>query len=229
MKLSNELVDKTFYLSLVVQIITSLVSLDGLQYKLHPKDMILHDILKLELFVQLVETIFYVWIISSRHNLNTIVSRRYIDWVITTPTMLISTIAYMDYQGNIEKNNGVIIDNIYTFINQNKENIEKIVLYNGLMLMFGYLGETNQMDKYTSVSIGFIFFYLSFNIIYQKYAIQSESGKEIFKVLLTLWSLYGVSAILNPLQKNICYNILDVFSKNFYGLFIYYKIRKLQN
>ena len=48
-----------------------------------------------------------------------------------------------------------------------------------------------------------------------------------FKILFTLWIFYGVAAMLPDVPKNICYNTLDIFSKNFYGLFIYYKIREL--
>ena len=29
-------------------------------------------------------------------------------------------------------------------------------------------------------------------------------------------------------EKNLCYNVLDIFSKNFYGLYIYYRIRELR-
>jgi hypothetical protein len=29
-------------------------------------------------------------------------------------------------------------------------------------------------------------------------------------------------------EKNLCYNVLDIFAKNFYGLYIYYRIRELQ-
>ena len=227
MKLSKDLVNKTIYLSLSVQIVTTIVSFDGLRYNLNEKDKILHDILKLELFVQLVEAVFYIWIIYGLKDFNKMTSRRYIDWAITTPTMLISTIAYMKYQEHKESNSDVFITDIYSFIRENKNNIQKIVIYNGLMLLFGYLGETNVLDKNISVSIGFIFFYLSFNTVYQEYAKKSIEGKQLFNVLVTLWSLYGISAILEPIKKNISYNILDVFSKNFYGLFIYYKIRNI--
>ena len=51
-------VTKTIYLSLFVQIVTSLVSLDGVDIHLDKNNLVLQDILKLELFVQLVEGIF---------------------------------------------------------------------------------------------------------------------------------------------------------------------------
>ena len=45
--------------------------------------------------------------------------------------------------------------------------------------------------------------------------------------LLLIWALYGVAAYFDHIPKNISYNILDVISKNFYGLYIFFKIRDL--
>ena len=95
------------------------------------------------------------------------------------------------------------------------------------MLMFGYLGETGVMDKKIAIPLGFVFFFLSFKLIYEEYAVHSKLGKLLFKVLFTIWILYGVAALMPGREKNISYNILDIFSKNFYGLFIYYKVREL--
>ena len=39
--------------------------------------------------------------------------------------------------------------------------------------------------------------------------------------------MYGVSATFDVVTKNISYNLLDIVSKNFYGLFIYYKVKEL--
>ena len=43
--------------------------------------------------------------------------------------------------------------------------------------------------------------------------------------LIGIWSLYGVAALLKIREKNTMYNMLDVVSKNFYGLLIYAYIR----
>ena len=219
--------EKTIYLSLGAQIITSAISFKGINYNLEQNDQILQDILKLELFVQLVEFIFYVWIATSLKNYDTMTSRRYIDWIITTPTMLFSTIIFMKYQEQKEKNDNHLLT-LEGFINDNKSIIKKIFFYNGLMLYFGYLGESKQMDLYKSVTIGFVFFYLSFNTIYKEYAQKSKEGEQLFNFLLIVWGLYGVAAIMDPIKKNILYNILDVIAKNFYGLFIYFKIKNIK-
>ena len=55
------LVYKTIYLSLAVQIITTLISLQGFFIKLNDKDKILKDILGIEAIVQFVETFLYIY------------------------------------------------------------------------------------------------------------------------------------------------------------------------
>ena len=95
------------------------------------------------------------------------------------------------------------------------------------MLLFGYLGEKGIINKKVSIPLGFLFFANAFNLIYKNYAIKSTTGKKIFKILLPVWAMYGVAACFNETNKNNTFNILDIFSKNFFSLFIYYKLQKI--
>ena len=99
-----------------------------------------------------------------------------------------------------------------------------------MMLVFGYLGEMNILDKNISVPIGFIFFFLSFYTIYENYVIDSNVtiNKNLFIFLVIVWGLYGVAAVLPDLEKNISYNFLDIVAKNFYGLFLSYKLYQVR-
>lgn len=218
--ISDNYVDKTIQISLFVQIVTGIVSLIGVFLKLPKDDAVLTDVMKLETIVQFVEATFYIWVMKSMMNKNIMTSRRYIDWVITTPTMLFSTILYMKYLAMKKKNEVVTTS---SFIENNKANIQKIVVYNFLMLFFGYMGETGKMNKWVSVSLGSVFFLLSFYEVKQ-YADETEEGKMLYNVMFLFWGLYGVAAICPVNLKNTSYNILDIFSKNFYGLFLFYKI-----
>ena len=221
------LVYKTLYISLAIQIITTLISLHGFFIKLGDKDLILKDILAIEAVVQFVESFLYIWLIFAVKRMENMTRRRYIDWMITTPIMLLSTIIFMDYKYEKEKNTDKKI--IFTeYLKENKTNIIKIAVFNGLMLLFGYLGETEIIPKYIGIPLGFVFFYLSFSLIYNKYAYKTDIGKKLFYFIAGVWSLYGVAAMLGLEYKNISYNILDVVAKNFYGLFIYYKILQIQ-
>jgi bacteriorhodopsin len=226
--IKDKLISKTIYFSLLVQFITTIVGLHGFFINVKEKDIILQDILGLETIVQIVEATFYIWIIFALKNLQKMTPRRYIDWFITTPTMLISTIMFMKYQeikdkGELEESKL----NYKNFFRDNKRNILIIVLLNVFMLLFGYLGEINYINKYLSVSVGFVFFFLNFYFIYEYYAKYSDLGKKLFYFNLIIWSLYGVAAMTDIKTKNICYNLLDIVAKNFYGLYIYYKILEL--
>lgn len=215
----------TIYFSLCVQITTTILSLDGLKYDLDDKDIILKDILRLEALVQFIETGFYIWVISSITELDKITPRRYIDWYITTPTMLISTIIFMKYEKEKKENNKI---EFWDFLSENKENIKTIVILNIGMLTCGLLAELGYGNKYFLVFLGFIFFAYLFQHIYKHYAIESDEGLKLFYFLTIVWGLYGVAALMSLQNKNIAYNLLDIVSKNFYGLFIYNKILQLK-
>lgn len=223
-------VKNTIWFSLILQIITGLIPIPGLYIKLQEKDKILTDILLLETVVQFIELFFYVWIAFSILNIKKMASRRYLDWFITTPTMLLSTIMFMKYQERKEKNE---LQNkpltTKNFITENKDNIMKIFGFNFLMLVFGYLGEINTISKYISIPIGFGFFYKTFELIYNNYAIFTNKGKQLFAFIASVWSLYGIAAMMKPNEKNVSYNLLDIVAKNFYGLYIYYEITRIAN
>lgn len=225
LNINKEIVRKTILFSLIVQIITGFISLHGFFVDIPDKDKILKDILGMETVVQFVELFFYIWISYALVSVKSMASRRYIDWFITTPVMLISTIIFMKYN-EIRKLGG----NTFTlkeFFQDNKDNVVAIILLNLGMLVFGYLGEVNILPKYLSVSIGFLFFIGAFYIIYRDYGIKTELGKKLFYFMFLVWSLYGIAAVAPPDIKNTSYNILDIIAKNFYGLFIYYKILQL--
>lgn len=216
----------TIYISLFLQFLTTVLSYDGIYYKLKERDAVLSDVLKLELVTQVIEASFYIWVIFALKNMENMTPRRYIDWMITTPTMLLSSIIYMKYAEYQEKHDQTVLT-FKGFIKDNKSNITKIFVLNSLMLLFGYLGETGKIDKKISIGIGFIFFFWYFKIIYDDYAKHSIAGKKLFYFILIVWGLYGIAATFGTVNKNISYNTLDIISKNFYGLFIYYVIRKV--
>lgn len=96
-----------------------------------------------------------------------------------------------------------------------------MLIVNWLMLLFGYLGEINVLEPKLGVVIGFIFFAYTFKILYSNYGLKSETGLKLYYFMFVFWSLYGIDAVFDFTTKNISYNILDLFAKNFYGLFLY--------
>lgn len=202
-------------LSILVQLIIGIISIHGLTIKVHDYDIVLKEIMIMETVVQFVELCFYIYLL--RIPIMDMATIRYFDWIITTPTMLLTIIMYFEYKKQQKK------IRFFDFIKENHKTIMMILLCNWCMLGFGYLGETNQIDLMTSSILGFIFFIINFYIIYVKYALPANEIY-LYSFITIIWTMYGVAALLEPTMKNNIINVLDIFSKNILGLFIYYQI-----
>jgi bacteriorhodopsin len=144
---------------------------------------------------------------------------RYYDWIITTPTMLFTYSMYLLIIRKIEeKQKHTLLESVYN----EKYTLIIIILLNWLMLYFGYIGELGKMSVNLSTFLGFIPFTMMFYIIYEKYAKYTSLGINTFIYFVSVWSLYGVAALMSYEVKNIMYNILDLFAKNFFALFLAY-------
>ena len=211
------------FTSLGLQAVTGLFEAQALFTNLRPEDLILKDILSMELIVQVIEFIFYaylVYMIVSGHVSKAITSHRYVDWTITTPVMLVSFILFFKYLKNPTR--GI---RIFQSIKEEKTNIIKVVIANALMLLCGFLAERSMIPATLGIALGFIPFAYMFKIIYADYAKDTDIAKILYYVSFIVWGLYGVAAALPFNQKNTMYNILDLFAKNAYGLFLYFFIK----
>lgn len=232
---SKNILQTTVYASLFVQVITGIFDFYVLKLNVVPSMMILKDLLLLELVVQLIEGSFYIWLAYSFVSIENITPHRYYDWFLTTPTMLITFSIYLiylknEYEQKLNTNTNTtktINNNTDTFVQILQKNayiLIPILFLNALMLIFGYLGEINIIKEKFAVLFGFIPFILCFTLIYEKYAKYSEQGLILFWYFVSVWSLYGVAALFPYNLKNIFYNILDLFAKNFFGLYLAYII-----
>ena len=220
----------TTNLSIAVQVITGLVSFNGIFLDLPDKHKILNEVLALETVVQVIELFFYIYFLRALavkyvHKMGSI---RYFDWAITTPTMLLATIIYFKYEEYMEENKDKVLK-FSDFLKDNVQNIVVIFVCNFLMLLFGYLGEIGLIDMTLSIVLGFIFFAYTFYVIYRDYAVKSKKSLNLFYFILAVWSMYGIAAIFSPHHKNNTFNILDIFAKNFFGLYLYYKAVEIHN
>lgn len=225
--MSISLVRQTAHLSLYIQFITGIITTHGLFKKLNKQDEILKNILQLETFVQFIEFTFYLWFTFlftlNTKSLQNLTLFRYLDWLITTPTMLVSTIAFMKYNELKEKNKQI---SFMKFLTSNATIIKQMCLYNVLMLFFGLLGELKILPLQISTLFGFYFFIKTFEIV-KSFGQKTKKGSQLFYFMFIVWAMYGIASLLSIHSKNIFYNGLDVVSKNFYGLFIYYIITQL--
>jgi len=206
--------------SLIIQLVVGIVDYLALKIEIDSKDQLLKDLLTVELIVQIIEFIFYVWLIyyfnkASRN----ITPFRYVDWAVTTPLMLITLSAFLQHDGTAS-------NRLSDFLSNHTASIVQIVLLNAAMLLCGLIGEFGFLSHYASTALGFIPFALNFKYIKDTFLPSSEDvfKNAVFYWFVFFWSLYGVFAVMNYTTKNTGYNILDIFSKNFFGLFLAYII-----
>jgi hypothetical protein len=210
-------------LSVVVQALLGIFDVIVLLLKVPSKIYILKQLLIVEVVVQFIEGAFYLNWLCNFKNISNITPKRYIDWVITTPTMLITLICYLIFLQYKDKNMSDQLE-LFSLIKENFNSIMNILSLNWLMLFFGYISEINLIPTTAGVLLGFIPFVLYYYMIYTKYAIRSKDGINIFLYFFFFWSLYGVAAMFSYNIKNMFYNILDLFAKNFLSVFLAYVI-----
>jgi len=160
-------------------------------------DLKLRIILTLETFISLLAGYVYKTFLIHAKTEKEIIGWRYLDWVITTPFLLLCLCL-------------LLADEIIwgPFI--------IILIFNKIMLFSGLLGELNIINKYTGLIVGFIAMIIMFILIYINFYV--EKNTFLFWFFIVLWSGYGIVYLLDDILKLYLYNILDVFSKVGVGL-----------
>ena len=213
----------TLISSIIIQIITGGIEIGSLFIKVPTDHLLIRQLLILEVIVQIIEGVFYFWLAYNFTKIINVTPKRYIDWAITTPTMLITLVLYLIYLDKRRKDETNKLD-FFTLLKDNSDIIIPVVLLNWLMLLFGYLGEMKIIPVLLGVFLGFIPFLIYYYMIYVNYVTKNTSGNILFWYFFFFWSLYGVVAVLPYYIKNSFYNILDLFAKNIVGLFLSYII-----
>ena len=213
------MIHATAIFSLVIQFIVGIIDYAAINTEINSKDEFLKDLLKVELVVQVVEFIFYIWLFYFFKKSLNITPFRYLDWAVTTPLMLITLSAFLTHDDSTSSR-------LSDFLSNNVGPIVKIVILNATMLLFGFIGELGYLNPYVSSALGFIPFTMNFKYIKDTFLPTSEDNVKngIFYWFVFFWGLYGVSAVMSYTNKNTAYNILDIFAKNFFGLFLAYII-----
>jgi hypothetical protein len=183
----------TLIISIVVQIIVTIVESYALLLKTPVEFLLLRQLLILEVSVEFVQMAFYFWLAYNVNTATEVTPKRYIDWSITTPTMLITLILYLIYLRHREKGDTASLD-FFTLLSDNSTLIINILYLNWLMLIFGYLGEKKIIPTYIGVILGFIPFLIYYFLIYINFAVFSKFGLLLFWYFFFFWSLYGVAA-----------------------------------
>lgn len=207
----TELVKYSFYLTYAFLLTTGTITFIESMRTTIPK---VRHILNLETCISVVAAFFYSQFMErikrSKDSIDykKINVTRYTDWAITTPIMLLVLVLAILY------NKGGSL-NFFDFL--------LILAFNYLMLGAGYLGEIGVISKRKGLLVGFLGFILLYGFIYVKYM----SGKAIFDnqivywAFVILWAIYGLIYESEDEKRNIGYNVLDLFSKCFVGIFFW--------
>jgi hypothetical protein len=217
--MNDPIVNITTKISIYTQFVAGIFSIYGLRISLPEKDLILKDILILETIVQIIEFCWYYFIIQ-KISQEEMAKNRYYDWFITTPIMLVTIFSYLLYEEQMETNPGDPPIRLLAILKTHSETINQIIVSNFAMLYIGYLYEIGKVSKKEAVIYGFVFLLNTFNIIYKKSGIKSTKGKYMLSIMFLLWSIYGIAFILPTGIKNSIFNITDLFSKNFFQVYI---------
>ena len=91
------------------------------------------------------------------------------------------------------------------------------------MIGTGYMGERGQLEKKQANMVGFIWFALLYGFIYVTFmhGKYNFDNNMIFGSFVVLWAIYGLVYQKDDETRNASYNVLDLLSKCFVGIFFW--------
>ncbi len=223
MIIKEKILDDSFYITYVLLLTTGTVCFIE---AIRTNNIKIRNILNLEVCISVIAAYFYSLFVSKIKKARTegnkvdfyqINITRYTDWLITTPIMLLVLVLALLYNtgGYLPLNKFIII-----------------LILNLGMLVSGYQGEQKKINKNLATVIGFGFFFALFGYIYYHFMLGKYHFDNvlIYVAFIVFWSIYGVLYMLGDKyekEKNIGYNILDLFSKCFVGIFFWAYFTKI--
>jgi bacteriorhodopsin len=231
--------------SVIIQLTAGLITLYALYIPVKDEFNYLYSLVGLDAIVQFVEAFYYLLFIYYDISASNASKLRYFDWFITTPIMILTAVAFFFYNSTQGKDfiksqpktreetlKSKLLKPMTDFINYPNHtwSLVIILISNFLMLLTGYIGEIGLLSILNATIIGFVFFFVEFYYIFKDFvAPYGDTNIYIYyTIFTTVWALYGVAYIFNDTIKNISYNILDLISKNIYGLLLAYSIYSLR-
>jgi bacteriorhodopsin len=217
--MNDKMVEYTFYFTYAFLVTTGTITfIEALRTKV---DSMRH-ILNLETCISIIAAFFYGKFVqefkseSMAIDYGSINLNRYVDWAITTPIMLLVLI--LAFRFNSTQKASVKFSDFVL-----------ILLLNYAMLGSGYLGEIGTWSRNMANFIGFVFFAGLYGFIYNTYlkASKNMTNLYLFSIFVVLWAFYGVFYQMEEQSRNVGYNILDLFSKCFVGIYFWAYFTKI--
>lgn len=233
--------------SVIVQLICGFITLYSLFLPISVEFNYLYSLVGLDTAVQFIEASFYLLFIYFNVSASSASVIRYFDWYLTTPVMLLTAVAFFFYNSETGKElirsqqktreqeksfiKSKVVLPITDFINYSNHKISILIILisNFLMLIAGHIGEIGLLSIFNATWIGFVFFFIEFYYVFEDFVrpYGDFNVYMFYSIFITVWGLYGIAYVFNHKIKNISYNILDLISKNIYGLLLAYSIYEL--
>ena len=207
MVMTEEMIINTFYITYVFFMTTATITFIE---AMRTADQKIRNILNLETCISVVAAFFYSKFVmeaeTGKLDHESINKTRYLDWAITTPIMLLVLVLAFLYN---TKGGPLKFSKFLTMLGLNYG-----------MLGMGYLGMMGIIDKTLANIVGFGFFFALYGYIYKNFLKKYNfDNMMLFYSFLILWAFYGVFYQMDDITKNVGYNVLDLFSKCFVGIF----------
>jgi bacteriorhodopsin len=204
----NYFVKLTFYITYVFLMTTATITFIE---AITTDDVRARHILNLETCISVVATFFYSKFVKQLEegvDYKQINIDRYTDWMITTPLMLLVLCLVFVY-------NTKTTLKLWSFF--------VVLVLNLGMILTGYLGEVDYMNRTYANILGFGFFAALFGYLYKTFLHKKYNFDNmlIFSSFFILWTFYGVFYEYDEQFKNVAFNILDLFAKCFVGIFFW--------
>jgi len=212
--MSDKLVEYSFYLTYAFLVTTGTITFIE---SMRTKNESMRHILNLETCISIVAAFFYGKFVTEFDkptiDYKSIILNRYVDWSITTPIMLLVLILAFRY--NTDKKAQVKFTDFIV-----------ILVLNYGMLGTGYMGDIGKLARIPATIFGFVFFGGLYYFLYS-FVKNNPNNKLLYSVFFILWSLYGVFYLMEEQSRNIGYNILDLCSKCFVGIYFWAYFTKI--
>ncbi len=215
----------SYVFSIVVQLILLVILAYNVDMPVSPELAVLREAFRFEYYVSIIEFLGYLLIGYMLFQKKSVTIYRYADWFITTSILLISLSYVFLYRLYKEKDKTKELTNKYIFT-EYRPVLQSLFLSNFFMLLFGFLGEMKKIPYFIGFILGMICFIITFTTLSNNFVKENKANDDLFTIFMLIWLFYGFAYLMPYKSKNMFYNLLDLVSKNMFGLYILYIIQQ---
>jgi bacteriorhodopsin len=215
----------SYVFSIAVQLILLVILAYNTNIKVPPELEVLREAFRFEYYVSIIEFVGYLLIGYMLLYKKSVTVYRYADWFFTTSILLISLSYVFLYRLYKEKDKTKELTNEYIFTKY-RPILQSLFLSNFFMLLFGFLGEMKKIPYWIGYILGMICFIITFTTLSNNFVKENKANDDLFTIFMLIWLFYGFAYLMPYKSKNMFYNLLDLVSKNMFGLYILYIIQQ---